>query len=548
MPVEALEPNRVLAGRYRLEVRLGQGGMGSIWRAEHLVLQAPVAVKLIDRDAVPDEDTLSRFLVEAKAAAALRSPHVVQIIDYGVEGPLPFMVMELLEGETLAQRLKRLRRLSRQETARVLTHVGRAVGRAHEAGIVHRDLKPENVFLVKNEDEEIAKVLDFGVAKVERASLGPDGTRTRTGSILGTPYYMSPEQAQGNKAVDSRSDLWSLGVIAFECLTGRRPFYSDGLGDLVLTICVRDLPVPSDTAPVPLGFDAWFAKACARDPEQRFQTARELTEALREALGVDPKDGTNFDAPEIVVASGRQFQSTPPPSNEAQTIVRDAPVESSRRSRPRPEGDAPTLAAPPGELGAADAGIPAPTEALFGTTHHEPPPEPRSGTALVLLVAVAALGAGLVGGILFLRHPPHAGGLDNATLPAPAAPAATESETEGEKPAKKTKKKDATESPSAAADETSASPATPSAPKAEPAGSSSSSVTVADAGAPAASARAEHHAAAEPTTTPSATATASSTEPEAPWQKPAWAIPDDEIKVHRGPDEPDDKIVIPSDR
>src|SRR5690348_14785697 len=313
MGVEALEPNRVLAGRYRLESRLGQGGMGAIWRAEHLVLQAPVAVKLIDREAVPDEDTLARFMREAKSAATLRSPHVVQIIDYGVDGVVPFMVMELLEGENLAQRLKRVRRLSRQETARVLTHVGRAVGRAHEAGIVHRDLKPENVFLVKNEDEEIAKVLDFGVAKVEQAALGPEGTRTRTGSILGTPYYMSPEQAQGNKAVDSRSDLWSLGVLAFECLTGRRPFYSDGLGDLVLTICVRDLPVPSDVSPVPLGFDTWFAKACAREPENRFQTARELTDALREALGLDVKETTAFDSPDVMVGSSKLPSSRPPP-------------------------------------------------------------------------------------------------------------------------------------------------------------------------------------------------------------------------------------------
>ncbi|HTQ03549.1 MAG TPA: serine/threonine-protein kinase [Polyangiaceae bacterium] len=550
MAVEALEPNRVLAGRYRLEVRLGQGGMGSIWRAEHLVLQAPVAVKLIDRDAVPDEDTLSRFLVEAKAAAALRSPHVVQIIDYGVEGPLPFMVMELLEGETLAQRIKRVRRLTRQETARVLTHVGRAVGRAHDAGIVHRDLKPENVFLVKNEDDEIAKVLDFGVAKVERASLGPDGTRTRTGSILGTPYYMSPEQAQGNKAVDSRSDLWSLGVIAFECLTGRRPFYSDGLGDLVLTICVRDLPVPSDVAPVPLGFDEWFAKACARDPEQRFQTARELTEALRDALGVDPKDTTAFDGPEIMVASGRKFPSAPPPSNDAQTIVRDAPVESSRRSRPRPEGDAPTVAAPPGELNldVADPGIPAPTEALFGTTQHEPPAEPRSNTALVLLVAVAALGAGLVGGILFLRHPVHTGGLDNATLPAPAAPPVPTADPESEKPAKKAKKHDAADSASASPDAPSSAAAPSSSARAESAASSAASAAAPDAGAPALGTHAEHHTAPEATAAPSATGAASASDPEVPWQKPAWAIPDDEIKVHRGPDQPDDKIVIPSDK
>ncbi len=293
MSVESLEPNRILAGRYRLEVRLGAGGMGAIWRAEHLTLKAPVAVKLIDREAVPDEDTMARFLREAQSAATLRSPHVVQIIDYGVDGKIPFIVMELLEGENLAQRLKRMRRLSRQETARVLTQVGRAVQRAHEGGIVHRDLKPENVFLVRNEDDEIAKVLDFGVAKLERANLGTEGTRTRTGSILGTPYYMSPEQAQGNKTVDYRSDLWALGVIAFECIVGKRPFFSDGLGDLVLTICVRDLPVPSDTAPVPLGFDKWFARACNREPSQRFQSARELTEGLREALGIGGRTGSS---------------------------------------------------------------------------------------------------------------------------------------------------------------------------------------------------------------------------------------------------------------
>src|SRR4051812_23766928 len=232
----ALLRDRVLVGRYRLDERLGAGGMGSIWRAYHLVLQAPVAVKLIDREHVPDEETLGRFMREAQSAATLRSPHVVQILDYGVDDKLPFIVMELLDGENLAQRLRRLGRLGSADTARIVTHIGRAVARAHEAGIVHRDLKPENVFLIRNEDEEIAKVLDFGVAKVSVSELGQEGSRTRTGSILGTPYYMSPEQAQGNKAVDTRSDLWSLGVIAFECLTGKRPFYSEGLGDLVLQI------------------------------------------------------------------------------------------------------------------------------------------------------------------------------------------------------------------------------------------------------------------------------------------------------------------------
>jgi serine/threonine-protein kinase len=232
------KPGKVLAHRYRLEHQLGEGGMGSIWRAEHLVLAAPVADKLIDPEIAEDEDAMARFMREAQSAATLRSPHVVQILDYGMDGKVPFMVMELLEGENLAQRIKRLGRIAPGETARILTHVGRAVARAHEAGIVHRDLKPENVFLVRNEDEEIAKVLDFGVAKVDKKVIGPSAV-TRTGSLLGTPYYMSPEQAQGNKTVDSRSDLWSLGVIAFECLIGKRPFYSDAIGDLVLQICVR---------------------------------------------------------------------------------------------------------------------------------------------------------------------------------------------------------------------------------------------------------------------------------------------------------------------
>jgi serine/threonine protein kinase len=548
MGVEALEPNRVLAGRYRLESRLGQGGMGAIWRAEHLALQAPVAVKLIDREAVPDDDTLSRFLREAKSAAALRSPHVVQIIDYGVEGPIPFMVMELLEGENLAQRLKRVRRLSRQETARVLTHVGRAVGRAHEAGIVHRDLKPENVFLVHNEDEEIAKVLDFGVAKVDQAALGPEGTRTRTGSILGTPYYMSPEQAQGNKAVDSRSDLWSLGVIAFECLTGQRPFFSDGLGDLVLTICVRDLPVPSDVAPVPLGFDGWFAKACAREPENRFQTARELTEALREALGLDVKETTAFDSPDVMVASSKHPSSRPPPalSSDTPTVVHDSlsvhDPESAPRTRPR--ADAPTVAAPLTEL---EAGRIAPTEALFGTTQHELPPEPKShGTALVLMVAVAALGAGLAGGLMFLRQPRHTGGLDNATLPAPAAPPVS-AEPEEEKPAKH-QKKHGSEEDGTAADPASTAAAAPTA--SPSANAAADAAAAASAAAVDGGAKLEHHPTTDiaPVPLPLSTATSDAPDASAPWEKPEWARPDNEIPVRRGPGEEDDKIVIPPEQ
>jgi len=254
--------------------------MGSVWLAHHLTLNSPVAIKLIDPEIALESAVLERFMREAQAAAALRSPHVVQTLDYGLHGRIPYIAMELLEGESLSQRLARVRCLSPADTAKVLTHIARAVGKAHDLGIVHRDLKPDNVFLVKNDDEEIAKVLDFGIAKLTHSSLDA-ASQTQTGAILGTPYYMSPEQAEGAKTIDPRSDVWAMGVIAFECLLGERPFRGNSIGDLVLRICTKPMPTPSSIGPVPVGFDAWFAKACARDPQRRFATVRDLAESFR---------------------------------------------------------------------------------------------------------------------------------------------------------------------------------------------------------------------------------------------------------------------------
>ena len=273
---------RVIAARYQLEQRLGVGGMGSVWRAIDRTLGSPVAIKLIDPELLAYPDVRARFYAEARAAAALRSPQVVQILDYGVDDALPFIAMELLEGETLATRLERGGAIEPARLLAVFSDVGRALRKAHEAGVVHRDLKPDNIFLVQNDDDEIAKILDFGIAKTVNA--GAQSGNTSTGAMLGTLPYMSPEQAQGTKVVDHRTDLWALGVIAFECLCGKRPFDSDAAGDLVLQICAHPLPVPSRVASVPPAFDAWFARAANRDPEQRFQSARELVESLREVL------------------------------------------------------------------------------------------------------------------------------------------------------------------------------------------------------------------------------------------------------------------------
>ena len=310
-------PGAIIAGKYRLVSQLGKGAMGEVWRAEHTTLGAAVAIKLIDVELlgpgnINNSEVVQRFFREAKAAAALRSPHVVQILDHGYDGRTPYIAMEMLEGETLEDRLERVHVLPPIMTATIITHIARAIGKAHEAGIVHRDLKPGNVFLVKNDDEEISKVLDFGIAKATTGALGAEGSvATRTGSVVGTPCYMSPEQALGNKSIDHRADLWSLGVIAFECICGVRPFDSEALGDLIVQICARPIPIPSQVVaasgvPIPDGFDAWFAKACNREPGERFQSARELAESLRfllapEGSGIISLGMTGTAMPRIVV-------------------------------------------------------------------------------------------------------------------------------------------------------------------------------------------------------------------------------------------------------
>jgi serine/threonine-protein kinase len=274
-----------------------------VWVADHLALQTHVAVKLIDPELAKREDARERFKREATAAAQLRSAHVVQILDHGIDDTQPFIVMELLDGEDLFERLNTRGRLPLRETSRIITQVARALTRAHQAGIVHRDLKPENVFLVPNDDDEIAKVLDFGVAKVSDPAK-QTMRKTGVGTLVGTPHYMSPEQVKGIGEVDSKSDLWSLGVIAFQCVTGDLPFDSEGVGDLLIKISVGAIPVPSDTLKsLPPAFDAWFAKACERDLDKRFQTAREMALALAGVAGMDTVKKPSMRPPPMGAAS-----------------------------------------------------------------------------------------------------------------------------------------------------------------------------------------------------------------------------------------------------
>lgn len=276
-----------IAGRYSLRARIGEGGAAEVWRALDTTLDAPVAIKLLD-PRLANAAISKRFLQEAKAAAKLRSLHVVQILDHGVHEDTAYITMELLVGETLADRLDRVGQLPPPAVARFVGHIAKAAAKAHAAGVIHRDLKPSNVFIVQDDDsDEIAKVFDFGIAKVKPAPGNPQATGATTlGTLLGTPEYMSPEQARGF-AVDLRTDLYAIGIIAFECLTGKLPFESQDMHDVLQLAASGRLLLPSQVMAVPPGFDAWFAKATALRAVDRFASAKELAAALGEILGLE---------------------------------------------------------------------------------------------------------------------------------------------------------------------------------------------------------------------------------------------------------------------
>jgi serine/threonine protein kinase len=300
-------PGAVLAGKFRLDALIGEGGMGSVWSATHIGLNQAVAIKFISRDFVRSQEALRRFDAEAKAAAQLRSRHVVQVFDTGtLEDGTPYIAMELLHGESLQARVHRGGPVPLAEAVDILTQCGKALGRAHAAGIVHRDIKPDNIFLSQSNDDDAAlvKILDFGVAKMGGGSneQGSQGA-TRTGAVLGTPLYMSPEQARGLKTIDHRTDLYSLGLVAYTMFTGNLAFSSESFGDLLLQICTAPLPSLSAGAPwLPPSVEQWFQKACAREPDQRFGSAQEFVDALRTIAGVTvqmPQVGRGSSLPEV---------------------------------------------------------------------------------------------------------------------------------------------------------------------------------------------------------------------------------------------------------
>jgi formylglycine-generating enzyme required for sulfatase activity len=332
-----LQAGAVIGGKLRLLRPLGQGGMGVVWAARHETLETDVAVKLIRPERVAaDPALITRFEREARTTARIAHPHVVHVMDYGtLDGVVPYIVMELLGGFSLAELLEKGGRLSLSTACVLVQQVGSALESAHERGVVHRDIKPHNVFILEESRGYplFVKVLDFGIAKMLGDTQVPGGshTLTETGTIVGSPPYMSPEQIEGMKNVDLRSDLWSLAVIVYESLTGEAPFRGGSfvaVGSAVLKGQYR--PVSELRKGLPAAIDDWFAKALSVDPDARFQSAREMVEAFQEIERQREEESTRSQKAVESVAFATTLTAAPAVRTQSH-----APLVEKRRLAPR---------------------------------------------------------------------------------------------------------------------------------------------------------------------------------------------------------------------
>jgi formylglycine-generating enzyme required for sulfatase activity len=390
-----LRTDALVAGKLRLVKPLGQGGMGVLWVARHLALDVDVAVKFIRPErAAGDPALVARFEREARALARIADPHVVQVMDYGtVGGAVPFIVMELLRGASLAELLERGGRLSLATAKLLARQVGSALEAAHARGVVHRDIKPGNVFMTEGSRGAAlyVKVLDFGVAKMLGDTQVPDAgpTLTETGVVIGSAPYMSPEQLEGRKDVDLRSDLWSLGVILYECLTGQQPFRGGSfvaVGAAVLRGTYT--PAAAIRPNLPASIDDWFAKALCLDPDGRWPSAREMVEAFA-AVGSGGDEAFADDADEPTGAHAASAFADTAPAEDGAARASSAPHETTEPARPPASPSNPAL----DRMSSAPVATRVTVAAASAALERREPNRRRLG------VGVAAIGAVLVAGL-----------------------------------------------------------------------------------------------------------------------------------------------------
>jgi serine/threonine protein kinase len=427
-------PGITIGDKYQLERPLARGGMGAVWVARHVKLGQTVAVKFLDADVAAASGAVARFEREARAAATLDTPHVVRVHDYGVEDGTPYLVMELLRGEDLNTRLRKRRRLSLPEAAKIVAQMGRALRRAHEAGIVHRDLKPANVYLAQVDGDEVVKVLDFGIAK-ETWSRVEDSTKT--GEVFGSPHYMSPEQTRAQKTVDQRADVWATGVIAYRMITGRLPFPGDVLGEILSSVLVDPAPLMAEAAPdLPAELDGFFTKALAKKKDERFATIDELVEAFHAVVGGADRLSMASSPSVASGPAGSASQAGPPPSSTPSgpatpahadtlaTLGGPGTVDTGAATLPyRPASPRQELASSVGAETQMSAGATGPS--IAGATNSLLPPElaPRRPRVVLAVVGFALSAIVLVVVLVVISAPsdPEPAATSPSSTPAPAS-------------------------------------------------------------------------------------------------------------------------------
>jgi serine/threonine-protein kinase len=309
--------------KYRIVKLLGEGGMGAVYEGENVRIHRRVAIKILHSNVASSEDAVQRFEREAQAAGRIGSEHIVEVLDLGdLPGGDRYMVMEYLDGQSLSDRITGAGRLSPQITASIIIDMLTGLKAAHEAGIIHRDLKPDNVFLLtnKNGKKDFVKIVDFGISKF--SSLGGEFSMTRTGAVMGTPYYLSPEQAKGERELDARADLYAVGVILYEAAAGRVPFDGETFNELLFKIVLEPSPPLSTYVPdIDTHFAAIVEKAMARNPALRFQTAEEMKQALAGWLEGQPAAPELLASANAAIAARSEMKSQTAFDGNAGTVM-----------------------------------------------------------------------------------------------------------------------------------------------------------------------------------------------------------------------------------
>ena len=353
-------------GQFRITGLLGEGGMGQVYRAEHVLIGRKAAIKVLAPEVASDKDVVSRFFNEARAVNDIRHPNIVEVTDFGHFGTQPYIVMELLEGETLEERLVRAGALDPVAAAQIVAQIASAVGAAHEHGMVHRDLKPANIFLCQHPDyPDFVKVLDFGIAKLTATRDQVSGHRTACGAIIGTPAYMSPEQCLGDANLDHRSDIYALGVVTYQMMTGQRPFEAEAAGRLIMLHVQAKPPAPCAINPaLPPAVGAVILRALEKQREHRFARLREFRDALSAAAARVPAARDAPHPPEQTSAGGpSSIVPSPAPNSMGATLLSGLPT---------------VLGVTPPPLAQVPAAFPAPAALVPSGVTKTPTPTPTA--------------------------------------------------------------------------------------------------------------------------------------------------------------------------